>query len=144
MKTEHIPAYLAGAESDPLMIGMAILLIVIVLLIGVYYFKLHAIPEHIAKGKNHTQVQLIAILTIIALFTHNNVFWVAALVLAVVELPDFLSPLKSIARSLEILAGQKQPLDESEQVVKSEIIEETVVDCESEAVKESDNTKGNN
>lgn len=104
MSTEHIPGYLAGADSDPLMIVMAVILIVIILIAGVFYFKLHAVPEHIAHGKNHTQIQLITILTILALFTHNNIFWVAALVLAVVELPDFLTPLKSIAKSLATIA----------------------------------------
>ncbi len=108
MNTEHIPGYLAGANSDPLMVVMAVILIVLVLVAGVFYFKLHAIPEHIAHGKNHTQIQLITILTILALFTHNNIFWVAALVLAVVELPDFLSPLKSIAKSLAIIAQNKE------------------------------------
>jgi hypothetical protein len=108
MNTEHIPGYLAGADSDPLMIIMAVLLVAIILIAGVLYFKLHAIPEHIAHGKNHTQIQLIAILTILALFTHNNIFWVAALVLAVVELPDFLAPLKSIAKSLETIAASKK------------------------------------
>jgi len=108
MSTEHIPGYLAGANSDPLMIAMAIVLVIIVLVAGVLYFKLHAVPEHIAHGKNHTQMQLIAILTILALFTHNNIFWVAALVLAVVEFPDFLSPLKSIAKSLETIAKAKE------------------------------------
>ena len=108
MKTEHIPGYLAGADSDPLMIVMAVFLVVIILIAGVFYFKLHAVPEHIAHGKNHTQIQLITILTILALFTHNNIFWVAALVLAVVELPDFLSPLKSIAKSLATIAQNKE------------------------------------
>ena len=54
MNTEHIPSYLAGANSDPLMVVMAVILIVLVLIAGVFYFKLHAIPEHIAHGKNHT------------------------------------------------------------------------------------------
>lgn len=108
MSTEHIPGYLAGADSDPLMIVMAVILIVIILIAGVFYFKLHAVPEHIAHGKNHTQIQLITILTILALFTHNNIFWVAALVLAVVELPDFLTPLKSIAKSLATIAQNKE------------------------------------
>jgi len=108
MQTEHMPGYLAGADSDPLMTGMAIVLIVSILLIGVLYFKLHAVPEHIAHGKNHTQIQLITILTILALFTHNNMFWVAALVLAVVEVPDFLAPLKSIASSLETIAKREE------------------------------------
>jgi len=108
MSTEHIPGYLAGANSDPLMIVMAIVLVISILVAGVLYFKLHAVPEHIAHGKNHTQMQLIAILTILALFTHNNIFWVAALVLAVVEFPDFLSPLKSIAKSLETITKAKE------------------------------------
>lgn len=125
MSTEHIPGYLAGADSDPLMIVMAVILVVIILIAGVFYFKLHAVPEHIAHGKNHTQIQLITILTIIALFTHNNIFWVAALVLAVVELPDFLTPLKSIAKSLATIAQskeQKTPEKTEETVVVKEHI----------------------
>jgi hypothetical protein len=120
MNTEHIPGYLAGADSDPLMIVMAVILIAIILIAGVFYFKLHAVPEHIAHGKNHTQIQLITILTILALFTHNNIFWVAALVLAVVELPDFLTPLKSIAKSLETIAQNKEQITQKK-------AEETVV-----------------
>ncbi|ALO35763.1 hypothetical protein CMT41_14330 [Colwellia sp. MT41] len=107
MSTESMPGYLAGANSDPLMIVMTIILVVGVLLAGVLYFKLHAVPEHLAHGKNHSQIQLITVLTILALFTHNNIFWVAALVLAVVEVPDFLAPLKSMAKSLEIIAKAK-------------------------------------
>ncbi|HBY87118.1 MAG TPA: hypothetical protein DEO86_14735 [Colwellia sp.] len=120
MNTEHIPGYLAGADSDPLMIVMAVFLVVIILIAGVFYFKLHAVPEHIAHGKNHTQIQLITILTILALFTHNNIFWVAALVLAVVELPDFLTPLKSIAKSLAILAQSKEQKTTEETVAVKE------------------------
>jgi flagellar basal body-associated protein FliL len=124
MSAEQIPGYLAGANSDPLMVVMAVILIVLVLLAGVFYFKLHAIPEHLAHGKNHTQIQLITILTILALFTHNNIFWVAALVLAVVELPDFLAPLKSIAKSLETIAGNKQEKVQENTVVQEDIVKE--------------------
>jgi phosphatidylglycerophosphate synthase len=124
MSTEHIPGYLAGANSDPLMVVMAVILVVIVLIAGVFYFKLHAIPEHIAHGKNHTQIQLITILTILALFTHNNIFWVAALILAVVELPDFLAPLKSIAKSLETIAASKQEKVQKKTVEQEEIAKE--------------------
>lgn len=57
--------------------------------------------------------------------THNNIFWVAALVLAVVELPDFLTPLKSIAKSLATIAQskeQKTPEKTEETVVVKEHI----------------------
>jgi len=124
MSTEHIPGYLAGANSDPLMIAMAIVLVISILVAGVLYFKLHAVPEHIAHGKNHAQMQLIAILTILALFTHNNIFWVAALVLAVVEFPDFLSPLKSIAKSLEIIAKAKE--DGAEDTAEKSVVDQHV------------------
>lgn len=112
MTTEHVPNYLAGANGDPLMVGIAITLIAIVLIGGVLYFKLHAVPEHIAHGKNHTQIQLISILTLLALFTHNNIFWFAALIVAVIKLPDFLSPLKSIARSLAVLSKSEKAKNE--------------------------------
>lgn len=108
MKTEHIPGYLAGATSDPLMTAVTALLVVTVLVGGVLYFKLHAVPEKIAHGKNHTQMQLIAILTLLALFTHNNIFWVAALIMAVVEVPNFITPLQSIAKSLEVIAARSE------------------------------------
>lgn len=137
MSIEQAPRYLAGAESDPLMILMAVLLLVIVLLLGVLYFKLHSVPESIAHGKNHTQLQLIAILTILALFTHNNIFWIAALVLAVVEFPDFLGPVKSIAKSLETIAGKKtaEKPQKSEEVVTS-----TKASTSTEAATESDSS----
>ncbi|NRB37055.1 MAG: hypothetical protein HRU20_01150 [Pseudomonadales bacterium] len=113
MQAEHMPGYLAGANSDPLMTAMAVILVALVLIGGVLYFKLHAVPEHLAHGKSHTQIQLITILTILALFTHNNMFWVAALVLAVIEVPDFMSPLKSIASSLETIAKREKASEET-------------------------------
>ena len=108
MLNEHMPGYLAGATNDPLMTVVAIILVISVFIIGIIYFKLHAIPEHIAHGKNHAQIQLIAVLTLLALFTHNNIFWVLALVIAVVEVPDFITPLKSIATSLNTIAKQAE------------------------------------
>ncbi len=36
-------------------------------------------PEHIAHQTNKIQIQLVAVLGLIALFTHNQLFWIAAL-----------------------------------------------------------------
>lgn len=60
-----------------------------------------------AHHANHTQIQLIGVLTLLALFTHNNVFWVAALVLAVIRFPDFISPIQAIANALMAMAQAK-------------------------------------
>ena len=56
-----------------------------------------------AHKHGNTQSQLIMVLALLALFTHNNIFWVVALILAVLKLPDFLTPIRSISDSLKKL-----------------------------------------
>ena len=38
---------------------------------------------------NKAQFEIVAVLALLALFTHNNYFWVAALLLAMIPIPDF-------------------------------------------------------
>jgi hypothetical protein len=45
------------------------------------------------------------VLGLLALFTHNHLFWIIGLFLAMIDLPDFSSPLRRIAGSAEKLAG---------------------------------------
>jgi hypothetical protein len=51
------------------------------------------------------QFEIVAVLGLIALFTHMHIFWIAGLLLAMVDLPDFGTPLNRIAGSAEKLAG---------------------------------------
>ncbi len=55
------------------------------------------------------QFQIVAVLALIALFTHNHAFWIAGLLLALIPLPDFTTPLSSIAGSLERIAASTAP-----------------------------------
>ena len=107
---EHLPRYIGSADGgDPLFTVVIWLLIIILLAVGNLYLKLHALPERMAHRQNSTQLQMIAVLAILALFTHNNVFWVAALLLAVVRFPDFTTPINSMADSLaELGKAQRQ------------------------------------
>ena len=104
----HLPKYLPGPDgSDPLFTAVLVLLVILLMAVGNLYFKLHAVPERMAHKHHNTQLQIITVLTILALFTHNNVFWVAALLLAVIRLPDFTTPINSIANSLQQLVDHK-------------------------------------
>jgi len=95
-----LPLYITGpGETDILFVFVVVLVLVILLIAGNFYFKIHALPEHMAHGRRSTQFQLVGILALLALFTHQNLYWVAALVLAAVRLPDYLTPLESIAES---------------------------------------------
>jgi hypothetical protein len=103
----HLPSFVtAPGQSDWLMTAMLVFLLVAVVSVGLVYLKLHALPEHMAHRTNKVQLQFVAVLALLALFTHNHVFWIAALLLALVELPDFSTPMNSIALSLERMSGR--------------------------------------
>ena len=103
----HLPPFItAPGQSDWLMTVMGVFLLVAVVSVGLVYLKLHALPEHMAHRTNKVQLQFVAVLALLALFTHNAVFWIAALLLALVELPNFSTPMNSIALSLERLSGR--------------------------------------
>lgn len=102
----HLPNFItAPGETDVLFTGSVVFLVLIVVLLGSLYFRLHALPERIAHGTSQLQYQLVAVLALIALFTHNNLFWVAALLLALIPIPDFFTPLSNMSESLARMAG---------------------------------------
>ena len=57
-------------------------------------------------------MEIVAVLALISLFTHNHLFWIAGLLLAFIDLPDFKTPMSSIARSLEKLSGRDPAAEE--------------------------------
>lgn len=112
MAPEHLPYFFAGADgSDSLFTNMIFLTVIAIVLLGVLYFTLHSLPERMAHKSNATQMQLISILCILALFTHNNIFWVLALVMAAFRPPDFATPLNSMATSLQRLVSKDNDRD---------------------------------
>ncbi|MEM6481049.1 MAG: hypothetical protein AAF922_08235 [Pseudomonadota bacterium] len=105
MAPEHLPHYFAAADGSDFLFNVMIGFILLIILgVGVAYFTLHSVPEHMAKSGNHTQLQLVSILCLLGLFTHNGLFWIAALVLAAFRAPDIVGPLRSIAESLSHIA----------------------------------------
>ena len=101
----HLPAFITPpGHSDWLFNVTIVLVIAIVLVVGNLYFRLHALPEQMAHRGKKVQMEIVAVLALIALFTHDHIFWIAALLLAFIDLPDFTSPLSSMARSLDKLA----------------------------------------
>ena len=108
--THHLPVFVtAPGETDLLFVVMAIFVLLAVIGIGIFYFKLHALPEQMAHRGQKVQFEIVAVLALLALFTHNHAFWIAGLLLALLPLPDFMTPLSSIARSLDRIAAGVQP-----------------------------------
>lgn len=102
----HLPFFIPGSDgSDTLMVVMGIFLLGAILWVGTLYWKLHSLPERMAHKSRKLQFELVAVLGLISLFTHNHIFWIAGLLLAMIDLPDFSTPLRSIAGSVERIAS---------------------------------------
>ena len=102
----HLPSFItAPGDTDTLMVVVGIVLIGSVLAVGNFYLHLHTMPERMAHKSQKLQFEIVAVLGLLALFTHNHLFWVIGLFLAMIDLPDFSTPLRSIAGSVEKIAG---------------------------------------
>ncbi|MGO4677724.1 hypothetical protein AB4Z40_33070 [Bosea sp. 2YAB26] len=104
--SHHLPSFItAPGETDYLMVAMAVVLVVAVLTVGIIFFRLHTLPERMAHKSNKLQFEIVAVLGLLALFTHIHLFWVAGLLLALIELPDFSGLFGRMAHALERIAG---------------------------------------
>lgn len=104
--SEHLPWFVtAPGQIDVLMVLMAAFLVIFVFTLGIIYLRLHALPDHLAHHK--VQFQIVCVLGLIAMFTHMNIFWIAGLLLAIVDIPDFMTPLRRVAGSIERMAARK-------------------------------------
>ncbi|MGQ0671827.1 MAG: hypothetical protein ACT4N2_02945 [Hyphomicrobium sp.] len=101
---EHLPWFIAGpGQSDTLLTFATVVTLITVLALGILFFRLHSLPERM--GHKKFQFEIVAVLCLLSLFTHVHLFWVAGLLLALVDLPDFTTPLNRTATALEKLSG---------------------------------------
>ena len=104
----HLPSFItAPGDTDVLMVIMAVVLTMAVVGFGVLFFRLHSLPERMAHKSQKLQFEIVAVLCLISLFTHMHIFWIVGLLLALVDLPDFGTPLNRIAGSAEKIAGMR-------------------------------------
>jgi hypothetical protein len=104
--SHNVPSFItAPGETDVLMVVVAVFLLLSVLLFGSLFFRLHTMPERMAHRSHKLQFEIVAVLGLLALFTHIHLFWVAGLLLALIDIPDFGGSLSRIAGSTEKIAG---------------------------------------
>jgi len=112
---DHLPSFItAPGDTDTLMVVIGIILIGAILVVGNFYLHLHTMPERMAHKSQKFQFEIVAVLGLLALFTHNHLFWVIGLFLAMIDLPDFGTPMRRIARSVEKMAGVAPEPDAAE------------------------------
>lgn len=114
MASHDLPSFItAPGETDVLMVIMGVLLVFSAMAFGVIYFHLHHLPEHIAHKSQKIQFEIVAVLGLLAMFTHMHAFWIAGLLLALIDIPDFGGALGRIAGSVEKIADTKRGEDKT-------------------------------
>jgi hypothetical protein len=100
----QLPWFVTAPDgTDGLYIVTTIIVIVATFLIGVLFFWLHSLPERM--GHRKLQFEVVSVLALLSLFTHMHIFWIVGLLLALIDLPDFATPLRRIADASERIAG---------------------------------------
>ena len=90
---EHLPFYITGpGEIDILFGAVTVSLVAILIGFGALYFTIQAIPDRLVEGAGKAQMQVVGLLGLISLFTMNNAYWIAAILLAAVRIPDIVTP----------------------------------------------------
>jgi hypothetical protein len=104
----HLPIFItAPGHTDVLMVVTGVILLGAVIGFGVLFFWLHSLPERIAHKSHKLQMEIVAVLCLISLFTHIHLFWIIGLLLALIDIPDFGGWMGRIATSTETIAGIK-------------------------------------
>jgi hypothetical protein len=103
-----MPSFItAPGETDVLMLITAVILLVSIVMFGILFLRLHHLPEHWAHGAGKLQLEIVSVLCLIGLLTHKHAFWIAALLLALIDFPDFPGWFGRITRAVERIAGLK-------------------------------------
>jgi len=106
--SHELPSFITSpGETDVLMVVMSLFLTLAVVMFGILFLRLHTLPERMAHKSQKIQFEIVAVLGLIALFTHMHIFWIAGLLLAMIDFPDFGTSLGRIATSTEKIAGIK-------------------------------------
>jgi hypothetical protein len=106
--TEHLPFFItAPGDTDMLYNIMVIFVVGMIVLAGVVFLTIHSLPERMAHKTKKIQLDIVAVLCLLALLTNEHVFWVAALLLAYIDFPDFSTPFNRIASAMETIAAQE-------------------------------------
>src|SRR6201994_3909926 len=106
--TTHVPFFItAPGQTDVLFNVTLVFVVACIILTGVVFLTIHSLPERMAHKSQKILLDLIALLCLLALLTHEHLFWFAAIVLAFIDIPDFLTPMNRIATSVVAMAGEE-------------------------------------
>lgn len=111
MAPAHLPSFAPGMDgSDGMLFNTGVFLVIAISCIGILIFMIHAIPEKVAHRSRKAQMEIVSVLCLLSLLSHNHIFWVIGLFLAFVDFPKLGEPFSRIALALERIGDARGPV----------------------------------
>ena len=102
----HLPWFIPEqGRTDVLLVATGIFLVFCIVLVGVLLLRIHQLPMQFAATEEKIQYQVVCVLCLLSLITQSLLLWVAALLLAMIDIPDFTRPFAQIASALKRIAA---------------------------------------
>jgi hypothetical protein len=113
--TGHLPWFMTEpGQSDTLLVLTGIFCVWFIATMGVLILRLFYMPIETVPQEQKAKYEVVAALCLIAMFTPGNYLWIAALLVALIDIPDF-TPLfqrmadaaRRIARSRDLVQARR-------------------------------------
>jgi hypothetical protein len=107
----HLPWFITEpGQTDTLMVLTGAFLLLFFLTMGVLMFRLLYLPTKIVPQEQKAKYEVVATLCVLAMFAPGNLFWIAAVFVAMVDIPDFTPLLQQIAQAMQRIAQLRKPV----------------------------------
>lgn len=104
----HLPWFITEpGQTDTLMVFTGAFLLLFIVTMGVLMLRLLYLPVTLVPQEEKAKYEVVATLCLIAMFTPGNFFWIAAVLVAMADIPDFTPLLQRIAEAARRLAQSR-------------------------------------
>jgi hypothetical protein len=105
----HLPWFITEPEQiDTLMVFIGVFLVLFTVMMGVLMFRLLYLPAKMVPQEQKAKYEVVATLYLLAMFAPGNFLWIAALLVAMIDIPDFTPLLERIAEAVRRIAQSRK------------------------------------
>jgi hypothetical protein len=90
------------------MVFTAVFLVLFTVMMGVLMLRLLYLPSKMVPQEQKAKYEVVATLCLLAMFAPGNFLWIAALLVAMIDIPDFTPLLQRIAEAVRRIAQSQK------------------------------------
>jgi len=110
----HLPWFITEpGQTDTLMVFTGLFLLLFIVAMGTLIFRIVYLPEQMVAKEEKAKYEVVAVLCVLAMFSPGHLFWIAALLLAMTDIPEFTPVFQRIAGAVRRIAQSPKKKEET-------------------------------